>query len=113
MGSEVSGGGKMEKGKHGTLGRDNPRDTVSDHGSNGRDMNDWTVDTGVVDAQVWFDFNDRKVSPISILDLQKPFSGAETAHLAPPHLQIQALYMTPELRHGLYAVNPKELGRDD
>ncbi|CAN0091509.1 unnamed protein product, partial [Ascophyllum nodosum] len=29
----------------------------------------------------WFDFNDRKVSPISILDLQKPFSGAETAHL--------------------------------
>ncbi|CAN0289641.1 unnamed protein product [Ascophyllum nodosum] len=50
-------------------------------------MNDWTVDTGVVDALVagqhgqWYDFNDRKVSPISILDLQKPFSGAETAHL--------------------------------
>ena len=24
----------------------------------------------------------------------------------------KVLYMTPELRHGLYAVNPKELGRD-
>ena len=25
----------------------------------------------------------------------------------------KVLYMTPELRHGLYAVNPKELGQDE
>ena len=28
-------------------------------------------------------------------------------------VMVKALYMTPELRHGLYAVDPKELGRED
>eukprot|EP00903_Cladosiphon_okamuranus_P007249 g7034.t2 len=45
------------------------------------------VPAGVADAIAsekhgrWFSFDDRKVTPISIRDLQRPFSGAETAYL--------------------------------
>eukprot|EP00752_Nemacystus_decipiens_P001274 g1270.t1 len=45
------------------------------------------VPAGVADALAsekhgrWFSFDDRKVTPISIRDLQRPFSGAETAYL--------------------------------
>ncbi|CAN0142172.1 unnamed protein product, partial [Ectocarpus sp. 12 AP-2014] len=45
------------------------------------------VPPGAVDALAsekhgrWFSFDDRKVTPISIRDLQKPFEGAETAYL--------------------------------
>ncbi|CAB1098166.1 unnamed protein product [Ectocarpus sp. CCAP 1310/34] len=64
-------------------------DTVGDGGGGGGNGSaaSKAVPPGAVDALAsekhgrWFSFDDRKVTPISIRDLQKPFEGAETAYL--------------------------------
>lgn len=42
-----------------------------------------------------------------MLDLIRAYDGALIVFAF-----TQAIYMTPELRHGLYAVDPKDLGGD-
>ncbi|CAM9781452.1 unnamed protein product [Scytosiphon promiscuus] len=68
------------------IGEDGSGDGVGGSGV-GKGSKAKVAPPGTVDALAsekhgrWFSFDDRKVTPISIRDIEKPFSGAETAYL--------------------------------